>query len=101
MPGVARGASKDSVSVHECGVVPRCDSASADVFINGEPCHRVTDTNTSHPFLPPPAGCPTHVTSVTSGSTSVFCNGKGVARLGDPYGCGITITSSSTDVICG
>ena len=100
MPAVARANNTDTVSVHECGVVPNCATGSGNVFVNNQPCHRVGDPNTAHPFLPPPLGCPAHVTNVTSGSGNVFANGKGVARKGDPYGCGITITSGSGNVFC-
>lgn len=100
MPKVARADNTDTVSVHECGVVPNCATGSGNVKVNGKPIHRETDPNTAHPFLPPPAGCPTHVTNVTKGSPNVFANGKEVARVGDKYGCGISITSGSDNVYC-
>jgi uncharacterized Zn-binding protein involved in type VI secretion len=98
MPPAARAASTDTVSVHECGVVPMTANGSPNVFINKKPSHRQGDLNTAHPFLPPPLGCPNHATPVTSGSPNVFVNGKQMARQGDPYACGIMITSGSGNV---
>lgn len=96
MPGVSRVG--DSVSVHECGVVPSAASGSGNVFVNSISTHRVGDPNTSHPFAPPPAGCPTHATALSSGSPTVFVNGKACSRIGDPYGCGISLTAGSGNV---
>lgn len=96
MPSVSRLG--DTVSVHECGVVPTAATASPNVFANGIAVHRQGDVNTSHPFAPPPAGCPTHSTSLSSGSPNVYINGKQCARIGDPYGCGIVLTGGSSNV---
>jgi uncharacterized Zn-binding protein involved in type VI secretion len=98
MPAVARAESTDTVSVHECGVIPFCDTGSGDVYTNGIKTHRQGDLNTSHPYLPPPAGCPTHATGLSSGSPNVYVNGKQIARNGDSYSCGISITSGSDNV---
>jgi uncharacterized Zn-binding protein involved in type VI secretion len=98
MPAVARAESTDTVSVHECGVIPNCDTGSPDVYVNGKKVHREGDNNTAHPYLPPPAGCPTHATALSSGSPNVYVNGHQIGRLGDPYSCGITITSGSENV---
>jgi uncharacterized Zn-binding protein involved in type VI secretion len=100
MAAVARADSTDTVSIHECGVIPNCDKGSDDVKVNGKSIHRVDDPNTSHPYAPPPAGCPTHATKITKGSPNVYANGKAVARKGDPYGCGIKVTSGSGNVFC-
>jgi uncharacterized Zn-binding protein involved in type VI secretion len=91
----------DTVSVHECGVVPTAAIGSSDVFTNSISTHRQGDANTSHPYAPPPAGCPTHTTALSSGSGSVYVNGKQVSRIGDPYGCGITLTQGSGNVFAG
>lgn len=95
MPKACR--TTDTVSVHECGVVPTADSASADVFIESLAAHRVTDTNSSHPAVPAPS-CAEHVTTLSSGSPDVFVNGLALARIGDAYGCGITLTSGASTV---
>jgi uncharacterized Zn-binding protein involved in type VI secretion len=91
----------DTISVHECGVVPTAANGSPNVFTNNIATHRQGDSNTSHPFLPPLLGCPTHVTTLSAGSSSVFANGKGIARVGDSYGCGISLTSGSQNVFSG
>lgn len=95
MPKACR--TTDAVSVHECGVVPTADSASADVFIESLAAHRVTDTNSSHPAVPAPS-CAEHVTTLSSGSPDVFVNGLALARIGDSYGCGITLTAGASTV---
>jgi len=96
MPKVSRIG--DTVSVHECGVTPTAMNGSGDVYCNGISVHRVGDMNTSHPFLPAVSGCPTHSTALVKGSPNVYVNGKPLARLGDPYGCGISLTKGSPNV---
>ncbi len=90
----------DTISVHECGVVPTAATGSADVLTNNIPTHRQGDSNTSHPSVPAPP-CTPHVTTLTTGSTSVFVNSKGIARIGDNYGCSIVLTSGSQSVFSG
>ena len=91
----------DTVSVHECGVVPSAAVGSGDVYTNNIRTHRQGDVNTSHPYAPPIAGCPTHATALSSGSSSVYVNNKQIARNGDPYGCGIALTQGSGNVFAG
>ena len=54
---------------------------SANVFVNGIAWSRQGDVNTSH--LLPPVPCPSHAAPITTGSTTVFVNGKGGGRIGD------------------
>ena len=96
MPKACR--TTDPVTVHECDVVPAADSASGNVFIESLAAHRATDTNTSHPAVPPASGCVPHVTTLSAGSPNVFVNGKALARVGDAYGCGITLTAGASTV---
>jgi len=96
MPAACR--TTDTVSIHECGVIPTADSASEDVFIESLGAHRKTDKNTSHPAVPPAAGCVPHVTTLSAGSPNVFVNSKALARVGDAYGCGITLTAGASTV---
>ena len=91
----------DTVSVHECGVVPTAAVGSSDVRTNNINTHREGDSNTAHPYAPPVAGCPTHATVLSSGSSSVYVNDKQIARNGDPYGCGIALTQGSGNVFAG
>jgi hypothetical protein len=44
--------------------------------------------------------CVSHVVALTSFSSSVFVNGKGVGRIGDEYS-GHTISSGSSNVFAG
>ena len=95
MPAACR--TTDTVSVHECGVVPTAAGASGDVFIESLGAHRKTDKNTSHPSVPEPS-CAEHATRLSTGSPNVFVNSKALARVGDAYGCGITLTSGASTV---
>lgn len=53
---------------------------SPNVFVNGKPLHRLTDTG--------PTNCPHSGTfASTSGSGTVFCNGLPVTRIGDVTTC--------------
>ena len=95
MPKACR--TTDPVSVHECGFVPSAYSASGNGFIESLAAHRATDTNTSHPAVPEPS-CAAHVTTLSAGSPNVFVNSKALARVGDAYGCGITLTAGASTV---
>ena len=72
MPAVTRVG--DSEVSHCSGMVRA--AGSGNVFCNGISVSRQGDKNTTHKF---PAGdkCPPHATSISSGSGSVFVNGKG------------------------
>jgi uncharacterized Zn-binding protein involved in type VI secretion len=92
MPAVCRGNSVDS-DVPHCST-PKRDACSSDVFVNGIGISRQDDVNTSH--LLPPIPCPSHAAPITTGSTTVFVNGKGCGRVGDPVtGCTSVATGSS------
>jgi uncharacterized Zn-binding protein involved in type VI secretion len=101
MPACARASATDKVAVHHCGVTPKTNSGSGNVFINDKPSHRVGDSNTVHPGTKRGwfgSGCTPHSTTVVAGSPNVFVNNKPIARQGDKYGCGIAITSGSPTV---
>ena len=51
-----------------------------DVFAQSELVARLGDPTVSHPFPPKPP-CLPHTAYVTSGSPSVYCHGKKVARV--------------------
>ncbi len=71
------------------GFAPRPNvSKSADVFINGLGALRVDDT-----FVVHSSGPTSHTSKVASGSGTVFVNGKGIARNGDPL---VRLTGSGT-----
>lgn len=98
MPLVARGSGADVVNTgHPVCVAPgkiSTLSASGDVYVAGQPCHREGDTNTPHTHCPP-----VYSTTVNSYSPNVYCNGKGVARLGDTYTCSAFIESVSQGTV--
>ncbi len=82
MPAVARGFTADTVTT-ECGTTTTA-SGSLDVFVLGVGVHRKDDANTSHTYNAP--NCDDyHTTHILVGSTTVFANTFGVARLGDYY----------------
>lgn len=86
MPAVCRGDSVDSDLAH-CSPMKR-DDCSDDVFVDGTGISRQGDNNTSHKL--PPAPCGSHAAPITTGSTTVFVNGKGCGRVGD----GVTACTS-------
>jgi uncharacterized Zn-binding protein involved in type VI secretion len=90
----------DTISVHECGVVPTAAVGSSDVKTNNINTHRQGDANTAHPGVPAPP-CTNHTTTLSSGSSSVYVNNKQIARNGDGYGCGIALTQGSGNVFSG
>lgn len=98
MPAIARGNGVDSVNTGH----PVCKSpgtiatlsGSGSVYVAGSPCHRQGDTNTPHTHCPP-----VYSTTVSSYSSKVYANGKGVARLNDSYTCGAFIQSVSQSTV--
>jgi uncharacterized Zn-binding protein involved in type VI secretion len=72
---------------------------SSDVFINGIGVSRQGDVNTSH--LLPGAPCPSHSAAITTGSTTVFANGKGVGRIGDGISGCTSVAAGSPNVFAG
>ena len=101
MPAVARGDGEDTVATnHGCVGSTFTDGMSSDVFVNGTGIHRQDDDNASHAFPPDPP-CTPHTTAITTGSTTVFANYKGVARVDDAYSAGETVSSGSDNVNAG
>ena len=90
MPAVCRGDLKDEDTIH-CEI-PRRLERSPDVFVNSIGISRQGDNNNSH------AGplCLPHQAPITTGSTTVFINGKGCGRVGDAVtGCTFVATGSA------
>ena len=77
MPAVTRIGDAD---VSHCSGLTRAEG-SPNVYCNNIPISRQGDVNTSH-LLPAPI-CPSHAVAITTGSTTVFVNGKGCGRVGD------------------
>lgn len=95
MPAVSRLGDFDTG--HGCFPPRPNNSASGNVFTNGIATHRQDDG--WHPHCCPNNGCHGSVTS--SGSSSVFVNGRPIARIGDPVACGSTIAQGSGNVFAG
>tara|TARA_B100000809_G_C15009168_1_gene484295 strand:+ start:85 stop:393 length:309 start_codon:yes stop_codon:yes gene_type:complete len=101
MPAVARGNSVDSVTTnHGCTGSTTTSGLSDDVIINGTGVHRQTDATVPHPYPPNPP-CAPHAPVIATGSTSVFANGLGVARVGDNYTSSDEVATGSVDVFAG
>ena len=99
MPAVCRKG--DSLSTgHICvGSTTLATPGQSNVFVNGKLMARKTDSTVSHPFPPNPP-CAPHVAKVNVGSSTVFCNGLAVPRLGDSADAG-AMTSGSSNVNAG
>lgn len=104
MPAVARAFGNDTV-LSQTGSGVFCASplitatgvGNSTVFINGIMVVKIDDPVAVHPFL----GCGPDTSVLTTSSTTVFANGKGVGRIGDQYTSDNTITSGSPNVFCG
>jgi len=97
MPAVCRGDLVDEDVVH-CSIPLRLER-SPDVFVNDIGISRQGDNN--HPHLLPPAPCPTHQAPITTGSPTVFINGKGCGRIGDSVSGCTSVATGSPNVFCG
>ena len=95
MPAVTRIGDAD---VAHCSGMVRAQG-SPDVFANAIKVSRQGDNNTTH--LLPGAPCPPHAAPITTGSTTVFINGKGCGRIGDGItGC-TSVAEGSSNVFAG
>jgi len=85
MPAVARGGTQNTVTTnHGCIGASTTAGMSSDVIVGEYGVHRQDDASTPHPYPPDPP-CGNHTPTLATGSTSVFANGKGIARVGDGY----------------
>jgi len=96
MPGAARLG--DSCTGHGCWPSRTNNQASDDVIINGLGAHRIGDTWNAHTC---PAIPETHASTQAVGSSSVFVNGKALARIGDGVACGSFVATGSSNVVVG
>ena len=78
MPAVTRIGDPDVT--HCTGMVRAV--GSGDVFANSIGISRQGDVNTGHKL--PGVPCPSHSAPISSGSSTVFVNGKQCGRIGDP-----------------
>lgn len=95
MPAVTRKGDDD---VAHCSGMVR-DEHSPDVYANGIFVSRQGDNNTSHKFPPDP--CDNHTAPIAIGSTTVFCNGVGIGRVGDAISGCTSVAEGSPDVFAG
>jgi len=104
MPAVARSNGTDRV-FSLTGTARGCrapintvtGSGSSTVFIGGIPVVVQGDLVGSHPA----AGCGPDLSALSTFSSKVFVNGKGVGRIGDQYTADNLITSGSSTVFAG
>ena len=97
MPAVTR---KGDADVVHCTGMDR-NGKSDNVFANNIGVSRQDDHNTSHlkpPNVPP---CPGHTAPITTGSTTVFANYKGIGRVGDPITACTSVAVGSDNVFAG
>lgn len=95
MPAITRIGDSD---IAHCSGMVRAEG-SGDVFVNGIPLSRQGDHNTPHkrPGVP----CPSHSAPIATGSSSVFCNGRGAGRVGDSISGCTSVAAGSPDVFAG
>tara|TARA_R110001599_G_scaffold278933_3_gene480255 strand:- start:446 stop:724 length:279 start_codon:yes stop_codon:yes gene_type:complete len=92
MKGVTR---LNDADVPHCSLPKRAE-ASLDVFVEGFGISRQGDENTLHDNC----NSSTHSTKITTGSLTVFVNGKGCGRIGDLTGC-TSVAEGSLTVFAG
>ena len=102
MPGVAR--ENDTASTgHGCDTTTTVVRPSTNVFCNTRGVERKTDPTAAHtiPNSASPPVCVSHAGAViNAGSSTVFVNGKAIARIGDSCDAG-AITGGSSNVFAG
>lgn len=94
MPSVAR--LTDTCTGHACWPPRPNTQGSPNVFVNGRPVHRQSDS-----WAPHTCGDNTHGGNLSSGSSTVFANGLSVGRIGDPVSCGSAVSVGSPNVFAG
>ena len=95
MPAVTRVGDAD---VSHCSGMVRAEG-SGNVFCNGIPISRQGDNNTGH--LLPGVPCPSHAAPISTGSTTVFVNGKGCGRIGEAISGCTSVAEGSSNVFAG
>jgi uncharacterized Zn-binding protein involved in type VI secretion len=95
MPAVTRLGDAD---VSHCST-PYREAHSPDVYANSIAVSRQGDVNTGH--LLPGAPCPSHQAPITTGSSTVFVNGKGCGRIGDAISGCTSVAEGSSNVFAG
>ena len=88
---------QDKCTGHGCYPPRRNSQASTNVFINGIGAHRQGDTWPPHGC----SDCSPHSGTLANGSSTVYVNGKQLARIGDPISCGSRCAQGSVNVFAG
>lgn len=104
MPAAARASGADRVYSFT-GVGKKCARpvevatglATCEVYVNGSKAVRIDDNVGSHAA----GGCGPDLSTLTTGSSSVFIGGKGIGRIGDEYTSDNVIISGSSTVFVG
>jgi uncharacterized Zn-binding protein involved in type VI secretion len=86
----------DECSGHDCFPPRINDEGSSNVFINNIGVHRQGDHWVTHC-----CGDSCHDSVASTGSSSVYVNGKPVMRVGDPIACGSAVAQGSPNVFIG
>tara|TARA_Y100000296_G_scaffold6033_1_gene7395 strand:+ start:197 stop:751 length:555 start_codon:yes stop_codon:yes gene_type:complete len=97
-PPICRGDLVDEDVCH-CSLPIRAER-SPDVFANGIGISRQGDDNCIH-LKPCPFACCNHTAPITTGSTTVFINGKGCGRIGDGVTDCTAVAEGSPDCFAG
>ena len=95
MPAVTRLG--DLCTGHGCFPPRPSISASPNVYANGIPICRVSDSYAPHGC----SNCPPHPGNLVQGSPTVFINGLPVSRIGDALNCGSSAMTGSPNVFIG
>ena len=95
MPAATRIGDAD---VSHCSGMTRAEG-SPTVYVNAIKWSRQGDNNTGH--LLPGDPCPSHAAPITTGSTTVFVNGKGAGRIGDGITSCTSVAAGSSNVFAG
>ena len=98
MPQVARQNDRFSTG-HKCTTTSTVTGPSTNVFANGRGVERKGDPSVVH-TIKIGKKCKPHSVKIASGSSTVFVNGKPIARVGDSIDSG-AITSGSNNVFAG
>jgi uncharacterized Zn-binding protein involved in type VI secretion len=102
MPGVCRNGDATTTG-HGCDTTTTVTGSSTDVFCNTKGVERKGDPTAAHtiPNEADPPVCVAHTSAtITEGSSTVFVNGRAIARITDDCDAG-AITEGSTTVFAG
>lgn len=99
MPAVTRKG--DTCTGHDCFPPRNSTSGSPDVFVNGIAAHREGDGWAVHTCTHPDVPHGSHGSTLASGSSTVYVNGRQLGRIGDPVACGSSVASGSKNVFAG